>query len=122
VATDYSVTTDASGYFTATTGLPDGSYNWKLKGQLNLAGSGTLTLAGNTSSMEMGTQRAGDATGDNLVSAQDFTILKNSFGKSVGQPGYDGRSDFNRDSLVSSTDFSLLKGNFGQGGASLTCP
>jgi hypothetical protein len=105
-----------------TTGLPDGSYNWRLKGQLNLANSGSLTLSASTSSTDMGMQRAGDATGDNLVSAQDFSILKNTFGKSEGQPGYDDRADFNRDDVVNSGDFSLLKGNFGQGGASLTCP
>jgi len=120
--TGYSVTTDASGYFTVTTGLPDGSYNWRLKGQLNLGNSGSLTLSANAPSTEMGMHRAGDATGDNLVSAQDFSILKNSFGKQSTDPGYDGRADFNRDGVVSSADFSLLKGNFGQGGASLTCP
>ena len=88
----------------------------------SLAGTGSLTLAANAPSIEMGMQRAGDATGDNLVSAQDFSVLKNTFGKSVGQPGYDGRADFNRDNVVGSTDFTLLKGSFGQGGASLTCP
>src|SRR5206468_984275 len=98
--TSYNVATDAGGYFTVTTGLPVGSYNWNLKCQLNLGNACSLTLAASTASVEMGTQRAGDATGDNLVSAQDFSTLKNTFGKSVGQPGYDGRADFNRDTVV----------------------
>ena len=119
---NYNVATDASGFFTVTTGLANGSYNWRLKGQLNIANSGSLTLAGNAASIDMGMQRAGDATGDNLVSAQDFSVLKNAFGKQSTDPGYDGRADFNRDGVVNSGDFSLLKGNFGQGGASLTCP
>ena len=33
VAHNYPATTDASGFFTATTGLPDGAYNWWVKGQ-----------------------------------------------------------------------------------------
>ena len=116
------LTTDAGGYFTVTTGLPDGSYNWRLKGQLSLASSGTLGLSSSTANVEMGMMRAGDCTNDNVVSGQDFSVLKNTFGKSSGQPGYDDRADFNRDGVVGSADFSLLKGSFGQGGASLTCP
>ena len=50
-------------------------------------------------------------------SAQDFVVVKLAFGKSVGQPGYDGRADFTGDSTVSAQDFNLLSGNFGQGGA-----
>ena len=44
------------------------------------------------------------------------------FGKALGDPGYEGRADFNRDNVVGSGDFNLLRTNFGQGGASLTCP
>jgi hypothetical protein len=116
------VATNASGYFTVTTGLPGGSYNWSIKGTLNLAGSGTLGLSASTTSVEMGMMRAGDCTNDNVVSGQDFSTLKNTFGKSSGQPGYDGRADFNRDAVIGSTDFNLLKGSFGQGGSGLTCP
>jgi len=120
-AQTYDVTTDAGGYFTVTTGLPDGSYNWRLKGQLNLANTGTLNLLSNAS-LEMGMMKAGDCNGDNVVSAADFSILKGTFGKSVGQPGYDARADFNRDGVVSSVDFSGLKANFGQSGTALSCP
>jgi hypothetical protein len=113
----YPVATDAGGYFTATTGLPDGPYNWRVKGQRNLANSGSLTVGGGTSNQEMGTLRAGDANNDNLISSVDFSILRAGFGTSN-----DLRGDFNRDGLVSSADFTLLRNNFGQGGAVLTCP
>jgi hypothetical protein len=118
----YGVATDARGVYTATTGLPDGSYNWRIKGVINLASAGTLVLAGGTSYVEMGIMRAGDCTNDNTVSVGDFNILKGTFGKGAGDPGYDGRADFNRDSLITGQDFNVLAGNFGQAGALLTCP
>jgi hypothetical protein len=119
---NYSIATDAAGSFTVNTGLVNGTYNWWIKGQINLANSGTLTITGGTASAEMGTLRAGDCDNTNVVTAGDFSILKSTFGKSSGQPGYDARADFNRDTTVSSLDFSLLKGNFGVGGNSSLCP
>jgi hypothetical protein len=65
----------------------------------------------------MGLQRAGDCNNDNVVNAVDFTILKGTFGKSVGQPGYDDRADFNGDQVVNASDFSLQRANFGIAGA-----
>jgi hypothetical protein len=119
---NFNVATDASGFFTVTTGLANGSYNWRLKGIINLANAGTLSLTGGSASPEMGTMRAGDANNSNDVSSVDFNMLKSTFGKSQGQPGYDDRADFNRDMVVSSSDFNLLKGTFGLAGAALTCP
>jgi hypothetical protein len=82
-----------------------------------LATAGTAVLPGSgITQQEMGLQRAGDANNDDVVSAQDFTILKATFGRSVGQSGYDGRADFNLDTIVSAIDFSLLKNDFGLGG------
>src|SRR5207247_7877070 len=86
--------TDASGFFTVTYSGP-GTYNWRVKNPQTLANSGSVTLpSGGTTQQEMGLLREGDANNDNCVSSQDFTILKNSFGKSVGDPGYDARADF----------------------------
>ena len=65
----------------------------------------------------MGLMRVGDANNDNVINAVDFTLLKSTFGKSMGDPGYDDRADFNGDLVVNSGDFTLLKGNFGIGGA-----
>ena len=61
--------------------------------------------------------RAGDANNDNVVSAVDFAILKNTFGKSYGQPGYDDRADFNGDNVVNAVDVSLQRSNYDQSGA-----
>ena len=118
--TNYPVqNTDASGNFTVTIGaLPSGTYEWRAKGARFLASSGQVTLSGQAvTSVEMGIMRAGDANNDNVVSTQDFNILKASLGKGCGDPGYDTRADFNNDCLISTTDFTLLKANLGLGGS-----
>ena len=70
-------------------------------------------LVSGTNPLETGTLAEGDANNDNCVSVQDVGILKNTLGKSVGDPGYDARADFNGDSTISITDFNLLKNSFG---------
>jgi hypothetical protein len=116
---DYGTTTDPSGFFTVTTSLSPGNYNWRAKGPKYLAMSGTAALAvGGTTQVEMGLQRAGDTdtTHNNLVSSTDFTTLKNVFGtsSSIG--------DLNNDGVTSAVDFTLLKNNFGTAGAAVNCP
>jgi hypothetical protein len=113
---NFTSTTDNSGFFTVTTSLADGNYNWRVKGPKNLANCGALVLAGNVTNQEMGTLRAGDANNDNLAQILDFNILKVTFGRGLGDPGYDARADFNNDNLANVTDFTLLKTNFGSGG------
>ena len=123
--TNYPVqTTDARGYFTVALGtLAPGTYNWRVKGPKYLANTGNLALTGAaTTNTEMGLMRVGDANGDNLVNAQDFNILKVTFGKGNGDPGYDARADFTGDNLVNVTDFNLLKGNFGFAGGQPLSP
>jgi hypothetical protein len=116
---EYSGTTDASGFFTVPVStLPNGDYFWRVKAPIYLASSGPVTLAGApVANVEMGVQPAGDADNSNVVDAIDFTIVRSTFGKSSGQPGYDARADFDGDQAVGVTDFALLKGNFGRGGA-----
>ena len=118
-ASEYTgMTTDASGFFTVPVGELDGGlYNWRVKDPKYLANGGTVALAGGVvNNVEMGLMRAGDCNNDNVVNSLDFTILKNTYGKSIGQPGYDNRADFNGDTVVNVGDFNLLKGNFGIGG------
>jgi hypothetical protein len=114
--------TDASGRFTVTTGLPNGTYNYRIKDPKYLANGGTVTLVSGTNNAEMGVMRAGDAFDDNVVNVSDFNITKSAFGKQSGDPGYDDRSDWTGDQLVNILDFNLLKQNFGTAGAPPASP
>lgn len=119
---NYSTNTDASGFFTVTSPGP-GTYNWRVKNPQTLANSGSVTLpASGATQQEMGLLREGDATNDNCTSVLDFNILKNTLGKTIGDPGYDARADFNGDNTVSIQDFNLLRGTFGQCGANPISP
>jgi hypothetical protein len=118
-----SQTTSASGYFTVPVGgLPLGTYTWRIKGPKYLANAGTVQLQAGTTQVEMGGLKVGDATNDNVVNVADFTIMKVSFGKSLGDPSYDDRADFTGDARVNISDFNLLKINFGASGAAPARP
>ncbi len=110
--------TSANGFFTVPVHtLPNGTYDWRVKGPKFLSNSGTVQLTGSPmTSVEMGTMRTGDCNNDNMVNVADFNILKVTFGKGVGDPGYDDRADFNGDQAVNVADFNMLKVTFGQGG------
>ncbi len=133
-------TTDASGFFTVTTGnLPPGIYQYRVKGTKYLANSGTVSLQGlysgehehrivsepqssepnalPSTQVEIGFMRTGDANNDNTVTVADFNILARAFGHAVGDPAYDDRADFSGDQTVNIVDFNLLKLNFGMTGA-----
>jgi hypothetical protein len=116
---NYSGTTDAHGVFTATLDNPPaGVYQWRVKGSKYLANSGTVTLSGAIiTPLEVGMLRVGDADNNNTVNVADFNITKITFGKGVGDPGYDDRADFDGNRIINVADFSLLKNTFGQGGA-----
>ena len=113
----YNTSADASGYFTVT--APTfGNYIYWVKDPQTLANSNFATLVeGGVNTVEMGILREGDANDDNCVTLTDFNILKNTFGRTSGDPGYDGQADFNGDDTISLADFNLLKGNFGSCGA-----
>ena len=55
--------------------------------------------------------------GSAYISSSDFTLLKATFSKSIGQPGYDDRADFDGNQVVNAPDFTLLKSNFGIAGS-----
>jgi hypothetical protein len=58
--------------------------------------------------------KGGDANNTNSANVEDLNILKPSYGKSQGQPGYDDRADFNQDSKVNVLDLNILKSNCGK--------
>jgi hypothetical protein len=113
------LSTDTSGYFTASvTGLAFGTYNWRVKSPKYLARTGTVTLDGTPDiSLDVGLMAAGDCNNDNIVDVSDFNILKQAFGKAIGDAGYDDRVDFTGDQAVSISDFNLLRQNVGLSGA-----
>ena len=114
---DYTATTDQSGFFTVTTNLPPGLYTFWIKNPQMLANSGETVLLPGINQVDMGTLRAGDANNDNCVRITDFNILKVSYGRTIGDPGYDPRADFNGDTTISILDFNLLKVNYSFCGA-----
>jgi hypothetical protein len=105
--------TDSSGFFTVTVGsLPNGNYNWRVKGPRFLANVGEVALSGSAqTNAEFGLMRAGDANDNNIVNALDFNMLRTAFGTAN-----DLRTDFNNDGITNASDFNLLRGNFGLGG------
>ena len=113
--------TDVSGFFTVSlNGLADGVYSWRVKGQKYLANWGSVNVSSGSGSpigVEIGLMVVGDANNDNQVNTSDFLILKTSYGRACGYPGYDDRADFTGNCGVNALDFNLLKTNFGLGGA-----
>lgn len=122
VAHDFTVSTGITGSFTVNTGLPSGTYNWRLKGHKSLATAGSIEISGGLTHQEFGTQLAGDSDNSNVVGAADFNILRNTFGLTSGQAGYDERGDFVNDRQVTVIDFNLQRGNFDISGAPANCP
>jgi hypothetical protein len=112
------LSTDPDGIFVATSDIAADSYNWRVKGPRYLAASGSVFVTKDvTTSLDVGLMKVGDANNDNRISVIDFNILKNAYGKSSGQPGYDDRADFSADHVLNSVDFTLLRTNFGLVGA-----
>ncbi|MBP7733368.1 MAG: PQQ-binding-like beta-propeller repeat protein [Caldisericia bacterium] len=55
----------------------------------------------------------GDVDQDGKVDATDLMLLGKTFGLSAGDPGYDGRADFNDDKVVDGMDLIILCLNYG---------
>ncbi|MES1262282.1 MAG: dockerin type I domain-containing protein [Acidobacteriota bacterium] len=49
-----------------------------------------------------------DANGDGWLDCADLAVVKSSFGKRSGQPGFDPRADVNRDGVVDVRDLALV--------------
>ncbi len=55
----------------------------------------------------------GDTNGDGLVGAIDYFALRNSYGKSNLDPGFERSLDFDSDGLVGASDFFAFRNNYG---------
>jgi Dockerin type I domain len=65
------------------------------------------------------TRMAGDRNGDGMVNCTDLDIVKASFGKSIGQAGFDPRADVNADGVVNIVDLATVAKALPAG---TTCP
>jgi hypothetical protein len=112
------VTTSATGAYTLND-IPPGTYDVTAKGKkwLRMKVVSVNVTAGNTTTVDFPNLKGGDANNTNSVNIQDLNILKSSYGKSQGNPGYDERADFNKTNSVNIQDLNILKSNYGQSGA-----
>ena len=97
-------------------GLPTGAHDVWAKHARYLSVCQALTLSG-THTLTLAQMRAGDASNNDIVNIQDFSLLASQFGQSGNLP-----SDFNGDGIVNIADFSLLASNFGQSGCTAGAP
>ena len=115
----YSAVTDNEGYFQVL--LPPGLFDVIVKSEHALANrldSVPIPSGGaSTDPMDFGTLREGDADNDNVVVSTDFFILRGTYNKALGDPGYDERADFSENDAVTSSDFFLLRAQYNQAGA-----
>lgn len=103
------LTSQASAFTIAN--LPVGTYLFTFKGTHTLARQATITTGANIYTTLALLE--GDANDNNSITLPDFSLLASSFGKAMGDSGYDARADFNGDNQVTLTDFSLLASNYG---------
>jgi hypothetical protein len=61
----------------------------------------------------------GDVNGDGSVDCADLAVVKASFGKRAGQPGFDPRADVNNDGVVDARDLAFVSQKLPAG---TTCP
>ncbi len=106
--------------------LVDGFYQLKLLGDrirrqgtnLNLDGDGDQLPGGDfvfgASEADRFFAYFGDLNGDRIVTTSEFNELRNAFGRSSGQLGYDGRLDFQADGSIGASDFNQFRTRFGR--------
>ncbi|WP_438811106.1 Ig-like domain-containing protein [Rhodopirellula halodulae] len=56
----------------------------------------------------------GDIDGDRDVDGSDFLFFRGTYGKSIGQAGFDVNFDFNTDDTIDGTDFLFFRGRYGK--------
>ena len=113
----YATVTDESGDFTVD--VPAGDFDILVKNSHALANkivNVSIYEQETTPMMDFGLLAEGDANDDNFVISSDFFILRATYNKQIGQPGYDDRADFNEDDMVISTDFFLLRDHYNESG------
>jgi len=110
-------TTDTTGFFTIN-GLNPGTYDIGIKGGTGLSELETnVTLtADNTTVVDFGTIRVGDANNDDYITISDRTLLYGGWNTGEGDPGWRPYCDFNNDGYITISDRTLLYGNWNEVG------
>jgi hypothetical protein len=117
VCWEWDLTTDEYGEWSGNLAICPGTYDARIKSPTtlsNLEEDVNVPVTGIT--MDMGTLQEGDADGDNCIRGDDFSILRASYWKRVGEPGFDERADFDGNGFVNAADFSLLRTHYWQCG------
>jgi parallel beta-helix repeat protein len=112
-----SAITDTTGFFSVSN-LTPGDYDIGIKNWTCLSEMVTnVTLtSGNTTVVDFGTMRVGDANNDDCITISDRTLLYGCWGTGEGDPGWDPNCDFNNDGYITISDRTLQYGNWGQSG------
>ena len=77
--------------------------------------SGEFRLENNVVSSFSFTQKfKGDVSGDCRVDIVDLATVGSTFGKTIGQVGYNAAADLNNDGVINIVDLVLVAGSFGQ--------
>jgi hypothetical protein len=111
------ITTAADGSY-ALNLVPEGTYDLTAKGSkwLKQKQPNSSVLGGGVTTVDFLSLKGGDANNSNNVNILDLNILKGTYGKMSGQPGYDDRADFNKTNSVNILDLNILKSNYGKAG------
>jgi hypothetical protein len=110
-------TTDNVGNFTIADVTP-GTYDICVKSShaLSQNATGVEILAGETTSVDFGTLREGDATNDDAIQLADYAALFFAYGSTPIDVNWNDNCDFNRNGAVDLGDYALLYSNYGQTG------
>jgi len=110
-------TTNNTGVFNIA-GLAPGIYDIGIKNWTCLSEvvSNVTLTAGNTTVVDFGTTREGDANNDDSITGADRSLLYSGWNKSEGQAGYNILYDFNRDGSLGGPDRSLMYAYWAQHG------
>jgi len=106
-------TTDGSGNFTIG-GITPGTWDVAVKGETSvskLVANVTLT-AGNTTVVDFGTMREGDANNNDYIDASDYAALSFAWLSYPGLLNWNPAADYSRDNYVDASDYALLSFNW----------
>lgn len=114
-----SVRADAAGDFQVCH-LAPGTYDIVVKAYNTLANRlDGVQVSADGGVVDFGLLRAGDASNDNHVDMDDFSLLAAAYGTCQGDAAFDHRVDFSGNGCIDILDFSLLAAHYGQVGVGL---